>query len=307
MFPIADGHCDFLYGMVHYRYDFRNPQKKQTIAIDNLKKGNVKLQFFALWIDTALRTPALQQCIEMIDAYNRLLIDNKELVPFDRSFDTDSDKIASLLTIEGGEAIEGSVAVLRVLKQLGVRAMSFTWNEANELSGAAMAKQRKGLTSLGKEVVDEMTRLNMAIDVSHVSDAAIDDILNRTDMPIFASHSNARNIFDSPRNLKDEHIAEIARRGGTIGVNFYNKQLSSKKSVYTDDIVRHMMHIIEVGGVNSCAIGSDFDGMQTYPSDLANPSDFSELVHALKKRGLTDDELYRILYGNLSDYILQFV
>ena len=307
MFPIADGHCDFLYGMLHYGYHFDKPVRKQTIALDHLKKGNVKLQLFACWMDTTLKTPAVQQCVELVDAYNRLLDENEALVAFDRSFDPDGDKIATVLTIEGGEAIEGSKAVLRVFKKLGVRAMSFTWNEANELSGAAMARQGKGLTTLGKEIVDEMTRLHMAIDVSHVSDAAIDDILSRTDMPIFATHSNARGIFDSPRNLKDEHIAEIARRGGTIGVNFYHRQLSSQKRACIDDIVRHMMHLLEVGGINVCAIGSDFDGMQVYPRDLADPGDFPALMNALKRQGLSDDELYRIAYANLADYIVQFV
>ena len=307
VFPIADGHCDYLYGMVHWQYEMRAQKREQVVSLPNMEAGHVALQLFACWTDMALRTPPLDQCLSMIDAYYRMLSLHPELTPLTKEFDPASGKIATLLTVEGGEAIDGSLAVLRTLYRLGVRAMTMTWNDNNELSGAAMARRQKGLTETGKDVIDEMCRIGMAIDVSHSSDKTIDDILERTTRPIFASHSNARAVHPSPRALSDRHIKEIANMGGVIGVNFYYQQLTAKPRATIQDIVRHMAHIAEVGGVEVCAIGSDFDGMQQYPADLKSGKDFPALTDALLKAGFSEQEVYRMAYQNLHDYLLQFV
>ena len=307
MYPVADGHCDFLYGAVQSGYDLKRRKRDQSIHLEGLLRGGVSLQFFACWIDTTLQTPPLHQCIAMIDAYQRMLEANEELVPFSRDFSPESGKIATLLAIEGGEAVDGSLAVLRVLYRLGVRAMTFTWNENNELSGAAMGRGNKGLTAIGRDVVDEMCALGMAIDVSHLSDRGIEQVLARATRPIFASHSNSRVVLDHPRSLPDELIREIARQGGTIGVNFYYQQLTKRSEACIEDIADHICHIVETGGVKCCAIGSDFDGMQQYPRDLRTSRDFPALFTALEQRGFAQNEIYRIAYQNLRDYIVQFV
>ena len=307
MFPVADGHCDYLYGAVHYGYSMQQRQSEQSIYLDDMRAGHVKLQFFACWIDTKLRMPPLQQCVTMIDAYRRMLDAHPQFVELTRGYTADNDKIATVLTVEGGEAVEGSMAVLRTLYRLGVRAMTLTWNETNELAGAAMARNKKGLTSVGRDIIDEMCRIGMAIDVSHLSDNGIDDVLARATRPIFASHSNARQVFDSPRSLQDEHIRAIAQQGGTVGVNFYSEQLGPKRKACIDDIVRHICHIVKVGGVDCCAIGSDFDGMQQYPVDLKTSRDFPALFAALKDVGFTDAEIRKIAYDNLHDYIVNFI
>ena len=306
-FPVADGHCDYLYGAVQYGYDLKKPKRDQSIALAPLLSGHVGLQFFACWTDMALKTPPLHQCVAMIDAYERMLASHPELVPLTKDYSPESGKIATVLTVEGGEAIDGSLAVLRTLYRLGVRAMTLTWNDSNELSGAAMSHTRRGLTALGREVVDEMCRLGVAVDVSHLSDAGIDDVLSRATRPVFASHSNARSVFDSPRALSDAHIRAIADMGGTVGVNFYYGQLTARRKAGIDDIVRHMVHVAEVGGVDCCAIGSDFDGMQQYPIGLRNSGDFPALLSALSEAGFTDAEIYKIAYQNLHDYILRFI
>lgn len=307
MIPIADGHCDYLYGAVQYGYDMRQRKRDQAIALDDMQKGGVAIQFLACWIDTTLHTPYLHQCIAMIDAYERMLADNPELVKLTPDFEPGKGRIATVLAVEGGEAIEGSKAVLRTLKRLGVRAMTLTWNENNELSGAAMGHGDKGLTTLGKEIIDLLCELNIAIDVSHLSDRGVDNILDRATKPIFASHSNARAIRDVPRALSDEHIRRIAQQGGTIGVNFYFEQLSARPIACIDDIVRHICHIAEVGGVDCCAIGSDFDGMQTYPRDLKTSRDFPALLDALVHAGFSEADVKKIAYQNLHRYILPFV
>ncbi len=307
MFPVADGHCDFLYGAVQSGYELNHPKRDQAIQLDGLLHGGVALQFFACWIDTALATPPLHQCIAMIDAYQRMLRDQPSLVPFSREFTPETGKIATILSIEGGEAIDGSLAVLRVLYGLGVRAMTLTWNENNELAGAAMGRGNKGLTAIGRDVIDEMCALGMAIDLSHLSDHGIEQVLARTTRPVFASHSNARTVHEHPRSLPDELIREIGAQGGTIGVNFYYQQLTKSSEAKIDDIVRHICHIVEVGGIDCCAIGSGFDGMQQYPRDLKTSRDFPALFEALSKCGFSQEDIYRISYQNLRDYIVQFV
>ena len=307
MFPVADGHCDFLYGMVQSGYNLRTPKREQSIKLNEMLKGGVSIQFFACWTDTALVTPPLHQCIAMTDAYETMLANNPELVRLTKDFTPGTGKIATVLTAEGGEAIDGSMAVLRTLYRLGVRAMTLTWNENNELSGAAMGRGNKGLTAVGREIIDEMCRIGMAVDVSHLSDRGVEQVLERATRPIFASHSNARAVFEHPRSLSDDLIKGIAAQGGTIGVNFYYQQLCKGAHARISDIVRHIGHIVEICGIGCCAIGSDFDGMQQYPKDLRNSADFPALMEALAKAGFSDKEIYRIAYQNLRDYIVQFI
>ncbi|MDD3920863.1 MAG: dipeptidase [Eubacteriales bacterium] len=311
--PVADAHCDFLYGMVHYGWQFGEPGHgdslaPQAVALPYLIQGGVKLQFFAAWIDTQKRIPYLQQCLHMIDAYERMLEQHANVMEkLTGSNALNEDTIKTVLTVEGGEAIEGSLSVLRMLYRLGVRAMTLTWNTPNELSGTAVRKTNKGLTPLGREVVEEMCRIGMALDVSHLSDAGIDDALTIATRPIFASHSNCREVYNSPRSLTDTHIKAIAEQGGVIGVNFYHRQLCKSGTATVMDVVRQIDHIAEVGGINACAIGSDFDGMTEYPPALMNSAAFPALLQALLQAGYTEEQIRKIVYQNLYNYILPFV
>ena len=307
MFPVADGHCDYLYGAVQSGYDLKKPKREQAIRLDDLLCGGVALQFFACWIDTALASPPLHQCLAMIDAYERMLQAHSELVPLTRDFVPESGKIAAVLSVEGGEALDGSMAVLRVLYRLGVRALTLTWNENNELAGAAMGRGNKGLSAIGRDIVDEMCALGVAIDVSHLSDRGIEQVLARTTRPVFASHSNARGAHDHARSLSDALIREIANQGGTVGINFYYQQLTKSSEACIEDIVRHICRVVEIGGIGCCAIGSDLDGMQQYPKDFKTSRDYPALFEALLRRGFSEAEVYRIAYQNLRDYIVQFV
>lgn len=306
-FPCADAHCDFLYGMQNHGYDISSPKGKQTINLADMNAGNVKLQFFAAWIDMLLKQNPLSQCMNMIDAYYRMIEANPILVPFDRNFDVNGDKIGVVLTIEGGEAIEGSVENLRMLYKLGVRAMTLTWNDVNSLAYPAVKKSRRGLSALGKEVVSEMNRIGMAVDLAHLGDAGIDDVLSITTQPVFASHTNARSVHNHPRCMQDAHIKAIADMGGVIGVNFYYKQLTNMKICSIYDVLNHIEHVIKIGGIDCCALGSDFDGMDKCPMGLENSSGFKSLAQGLLDRGFSDEDVYKIMYGNLAKYITNFV
>ena len=305
-FPMADAHCDFLYYMVTEDFDIRTLAKNQAIHLPYLKKGGVGVQFFAVWMDSERRVPYLQQAMDMIDAYYRMLDSSEELISFKPDFDPSCGKIATVLTIEDGSAIEGSLANLRLFHRLGVRAMTLTWNETNDLAAPAMRKGNKGLTKLGKRVIREMCDIGMAIDVSHLSDAGIDDILDIADRPIFASHSNARAIHDHKRSLCDRHIEAIAKQGGVVGVNFYSPHLCGEREATLNDIVAHILHILEVGGPDCPAIGSDFDGMEEYLPDMQNSSMLPNLADALLKAGISETQVRKICYDNLIGYISKF-
>ena len=308
LFPCADGHCDYLYGQINSHYDLSHPVSSQAISLKDMKEGNVKLQFFAVWVDMKQKIPPLHQAMSMIDAYHQNLERySDDLCALTKDYSPDSQKIATVLAIEGGEAIDGSLMILHDMYRLGVRAMTLTWNYNNELAGAALAFGNKGLTPLGKDVVLEMNLLGIAPDVSHLSDRGIDDILNLSDQPVFASHSNARSVFASNRSLSDAHIREIARRGGTVGVNFYNKQLSKKPVADLDDIIDHMIHVAEIGGIGCCAIGSDFDGMPVYPEGLGTSKGLPTLADRMLERGFTEQEVSAVFYQNLHDYIVGYV
>ncbi len=307
LYPIADAHCDYLYGAMEYNWNIHTGKRDQTMTLPNFIEGNVRLQFFAAWTDTSLEVPPLEQVLLMIDRYYNMLESEPKLCKLTKDYDPTGDRIATLLTIEGAECCEASPSILRDLYRLGVRAATFTWNSNNELAGAAMGKRPKGLTKDGKELLREMNRLGMAFDVSHLSDAGIEDALKLSDVPIFASHSNCRALCNVPRALKDEYIREIAKRGGVVGINYYGPQLTKSGTATIDDIVRHIVHAVEIGGIDAVCLGSDFDGMTRYPVDLPNPSKLQDMCKALERAGFTQNEVQKIAYQNLHDYIVQFV
>ena len=140
--PIADGHCDFLYYMLHEGWDIGQPAGRQAVSIPYMEASNVALQFFAAWIDGEAKQNGLGQCLDLIDAYWRMLEQHQDrLEPLTSAFQPGKGKIATVLTIEGGEGIDGSLEALRMFYRLGVRAMTLTWNYSNSLASPAMRRR----------------------------------------------------------------------------------------------------------------------------------------------------------------------
>ena len=305
-YPFADGHCDFLSGVCARNYDIAHPVPGQQIALPYLQEGNVRLQFFAMWPFPHAPKSAREQCLEMLSAYEAMLAAHPAFSSLTPDFDPTGDKIAAVLTIEGGEAIEQNLGLLHDFFQKGVRALTLTWNYPNAIAHPGTEPDSPGLTAFGREVVREMNALGMAIDVSHLNNAGIDDLLRLSTQPIFASHSNARALCPHSRCLSDAHIRAIADMGGVVGVNFFDKHLVQEGRASSRDILAHLRHVIEVGGVHAACIGTDFDGMQNTPTDLPNSSGMQRIAEGLSKIGLSPAEIRRVTYENLRDYILQF-
>lgn len=305
-FPVADAHCDFLYYAVNKGWDIATRTGQQCISLPHLREGGVALQFFAAWMDADLNTRFDKQCERMMDKYDSILRENaNELTAFSKDFTPEDGRIACVLSVEGGEAIEGEIDALEYLYSRGVRAMTLTWNYKNELAYPATGLRNKGLTKLGKRAVDKMFELGIAVDTAHLNEAGIDDILERATKPIFASHSNARGLYESKRSLTDRQIREITATGGPVCVNFYPRQLC-KGDASSDDIVAHIDHIAGIAGIDHVGIGSDFDGMNCFPKDIHSSRDLPVLWEKLLRLNYSEADVERIAYYNLRDYIAMF-
>ena len=224
--------------------------------------------------------------------------------------------MSAMLTVEEGAVCKGEIEKLRSLYDMGVRMLTLTWNYPNELGYPNLKRERKGcedyfftpneecgLTETGREFVAEMEALGMIVDVSHLSDAGFRDVLDCTNKPFVASHSNARAICGHVRNLTDDMIRKLSERGGCTGLNFYAHFLRTvSRGEYNpgalEDVVRHAKHIAKVGGVEVLALGSDFDGIDTNEA-LPGVQCMEWLWDALRRGGFRESELEKIFYGNV--------
>jgi membrane dipeptidase len=229
---VIDTHNDVTTPMTNDDYDLSGPPPTPYhTSIEAMKKGGLTAEFFSLYVKPhyATKGGAARRTLDMIDAVYRAV----ERHPGDLMLATNAadirrakkqGKIAALMGIEGGHAIENSLATLREFHRLGVRYMTLTWNNTNDWADAGRdEKKHNGLSDFGKEVVREMNRLGMLVDVSHVSDKTMSDALDVSKAPIVASHSSARALSDVPRNIPDDLLRRIARNGGVIQVNFYSE------------------------------------------------------------------------------------
>ncbi|HEY8205622.1 MAG TPA: membrane dipeptidase, partial [Pyrinomonadaceae bacterium] len=205
------------------------PPAPYRTSIERMKKGGLTAEFFSLYIKPWYVTHggAARRTLDMIDSVYRAV----ERHPKDLMFATSAadirrakaqNKIACLMGIEGGHAIENSLPTLREFHRLGVRYMTLTWNNANDWADSNRESKHNGLTGFGKEVVHEMNRLGMLVDVSHVGDKTMSDVLDVSRAPIIASHSSARALSNVPRNIPDDLLKRIAKNGGVVQVNFYS-------------------------------------------------------------------------------------
>jgi membrane dipeptidase len=228
---VIDTHNDVTTPMTNDDYDLSGtPPVPYRTSIERLKQGGVTGLFFSLYIRPWYVTHggSTRRTLDMIDSVYRAI----ERHPADLMLATSSadirrakkqKKVAALMGIEGGHAIENSLATLRVFHRLGVRYMTLTWNNTNDWADAGRGeKKHHGLSPFGEEVVREMNRLGMLVDVSHVSDETMSDALDVSKAPIIASHSSARALSNVPRNIPDDLLRRIAKNGGVVQVNFYS-------------------------------------------------------------------------------------
>ena len=288
--------------------------------VPRLREGGVDAQFFAAYVAAryARSGQAASRARDMIETVRRDIAGRyPEHFRLALSADDIEDarregKIAALIGIEGGHAIEDSLDNLRAFFGLGTRYMTLTHSNTNNWADSSGDKARHGgLTPFGKHVVQEMNRLGMIVDVSHVSDGTFRDVLDVSRAPVFASHSSCRALSNIPRNMTDEMIRAMARKGGVIQINFGCDFLSQRYAdairrtpkqkpapATLDDVVAHIGHAVKVAGIGGVGLGSDFDGVSCVPEGLSDVSMFPNLTRALLEKGYTPEDIAKIYGGN---------
>lgn len=213
--------------------------------------------------------------------------------------------LGAILTVENCGFMHGDLSAFKKLKKLNVKMASLVWNTPNEFALPNLifkgdmpdfsAREQGGLTDLGKSAVEAMNEKKIIIDISHLSDGGVEDILNISNKPIVASHSNAFAICPVSRNLTDAQLKKIAQNGGTVGLN-YCYDFIGEGGVF-ENLYRHYAHMVKVGGEDLPSLGSDFDGIPAYP-ELADCTKVQALLEYFSQRGVTDKALEKLCYKN---------
>lgn len=340
-----DSHIDTLQRVLIDNADIGQRSSHGHADLPRLREGGVNAPFFALWVPTYYKgSEAVRRTLDLRDAMQHVLDSHPDQIELalnaaDIGRITRSGKIAAILTIEGGHQIDDDLAVLRVYYRLGIRSMTLSHFRNNNWADSSTDKPaHNGLTEFGKNVVREMNRLGMIVDVSHISDKTFYDALAVTTKPVIASHSSCRALSDVPRNMTDDMIRALAKNGGVIGINFGEGFLNPKdaellksavnsiakepaltgkalddyaakqfrdefehprKSYSTiDDAVAHIDHAVKLAGIDHVGIGSDFDGISAPPKGLEDISKMPALAAALRKKGYSEQDVRKIFGEN---------
>jgi len=314
---IIDAHCDTALSVLEnnsdlYENKFQLDLKRLLAGKkEDKKSSDGKVQFFAAFADPVqYRNNTLTRVLSIIDCIYRA----EELYYDKMSVCVNADdiekavskgKVAAILSVEGGEALNGELSVLRQLYRLGVRSMLLTWNFRNLLADGAGEKYGGGLSEFGRQVVAEMNKLGMIVDVSHLSEASFHDVLELTTAPVIASHSNARAVCDNIRNLDNSQLIKIKKNGGVVGINFYPYFLNNTTKASIDDVIRHIEHICSITGEDHIGIGSDFDGIECTPEGLEGPQHIYSLFERLSRLNYSSTFIEKFAGLNFKRVILK--
>ncbi len=348
---LIDGHNDLPWelrkqgSLAFDKLDISKPQKTLQTDIPRLRKGGVGAQFWSVWVpaNTAYDGSALTTTLEQIEMVHAMIDHYPET--FERALTADdieriykSGKIASMIGVEGGHCIQNSLNVLRQLYKLGARYMTLTHSDTLDWADSATDEFRHGgLTPFGEQVVREMNRLGMMVDISHVSPDTMKHVLRVTKAPVLFSHSSARAVADHPRNVPDDVLKLVATNNGVVMVNFFSGfVVPEAANIYTEgfefrreqrklladelkvdaamtkwrrahpmpqgtihDLIDHIDHIMKVAGIDHVGIGSDFDGVSVLPTQMDDVSCYPLITQALLDRGYSEADIIKVLGQNL--------
>jgi len=308
-----DFHCDTLL--------LNNTPKEGESLVSNsmsvdfvrMQKADYSAQFFAVFLPTPryfkrnqLPVPDDWDYVAMqLDHFHKDISSHPEMIGLALSWkDYDAlkkqGKMAAFLTIEDGRLINGSAKKIETIRELGIRLLTLTWNNPN-CFGYPQSEDPNlmalGLTDFGKESISILNEAGILIDVSHLSDGGFWDVIQLSRQPILASHSNARAVSSHPRNLTDEMIKAIASKGGCAGLNFDSQMLSFTQGSTVETMAAHLRHMIQVGGIEFPALGTDFDGIHG-EREISECSLVPLLWEKLPKYGFTASEIEHIAYKN---------
>lgn len=350
--PVADGHNDLPWEIRTKgdsnldTLDIGQLQPTLHTDIPRMKKGGVGIQYWSVWVpvSTSRRGKALLTTLEQIDLVQQMV----KRYPDDLrlALTTDDieqcladDKIASLIGVEGGHCIEGSLATLRKLYDRGARYMTLTHSDSLDWADSATGdKVAGGLTEFGKEVVREMNRLGMMVDISHVSAETMHQSLDTTSAPVIFSHSSCRAVANHPRNVPDDVLERLPENGGVVMINFfsgfvvpaatdnYTMKFNLRKKLEEEfpdddrmvrrrlqeltgdkpmpagtihDVLDHIDHAVKLAGIDHVGLGSDYDGVSVLPAQLEDVSCYPYITQGMLDRGYNEEQIAKVLSGNI--------
>lgn len=311
---VVDMHCDTI-GELWKAEKAGKPISLRSnslhIDLEKMQKGDYLLQNFAMFVFLGREKDPLVNVLEMIDVYNRAMAENADIIgPVLNYEDIEKNraagKLSGMLTIEEGAVLKGNPYVVRSLYRLGVRMLTLTWNFENEIGYPNTIVKAKdydpsrhyGLKPEGIEIVREMNRVGMIVDVSHLGDDGFWDVVKYCDGPFVASHSNARAVCNHTRNMTDDMIRALADKGGVMGLNFCGDFLNPNGKSRAEDMVRHAKHIINVGGSDILGLGTDYDGIDG-DLELDHCDKMPLLAQEMERQGFSTQQIEKIFHGNV--------
>ena len=348
---VFDGHNDLPWEMrtkhdsSFDKTDIARPQPSLQTDIPRLKTGNVGAQFWSVYVptQTSREGTALSQTLEQIELVQAMVKRYPETFELARTVDDierirKAGKIASLIGVEGGHCIEDSITNLRKLRELGAAYMTLTHSDTLSWADSATdAGKSGGLSPFGEEIVREMNKLGMLVDLSHVSAETMKDALRVSSAPVIFSHSSARTVADHPRNVPDDVLALVKKNGGIVMINFYSgfitpegaarmrevlqvsrelrRQFPKEEDYLRErrrweernpypagsihDVADHIEHVAKTAGIDHVGLGSDFDGITKVPQQLEDVSTYPLITQELLNRGYKAEDIGKIMSGNI--------
>ena len=283
--------------------------------ITRLKKGGVKAQFWSVYVPAEFDKTgdALSQTLHQISIVKSMMKRYPDAFEMASTADdiqriVASGKIASMMGVEGGYSIENEISNLQRLYDEGCRYMTLTHSKSLTWADSATDEPKvNGLSGFGREVILEMNRLGMLVDLSHVSPETMRQAVATTKAPVMFSHSSARALTDHPRNVPDDVLRLMPDNGGIVMVNFFSAFIAPTESLKKNkeargtlhDVVDHIDHVVKVGGIDHVGIGSDFDGVPRLPQQLESVATYPLITQELLNRGYDAESVHKILGGNM--------
>uniref|UniRef100_A0A3Q3X528 Dipeptidase n=1 Tax=Mola mola TaxID=94237 RepID=A0A3Q3X528_MOLML len=314
--PLIDGHNDLPWQL---RKQFNNELNKVDLYtlnsthtnIPKIREGRLGAQFWSAYVpcDTQFKD-TVRQTLEQIDVVHRMCQRYPEAFMFATSSKDimkafDMNRTASLIGVEGGHSIDSSLGALRTMYQLGVRYLTLThscntpWADNWLVDTGSEPSEHDGLSPFGKQLIVEMNRLGMLIDLAHVTVKVMNQVLDMSEAPVIFSHSSAYAVCQHKRNVPDDVLRRVKEKRGIVMVNFYNDYVTCSKTASLSDVADHFDHIKKVGGAEIIGFGGDYDGVTRLPEGLEDVSKVPNVVAELLRRGWTDEEVRAALGKNL--------
>ncbi|MCQ4086583.1 dipeptidase [Saccharibacillus sp. JS10] len=312
---IIDLHCDALAKIEASQgvLSFADAPELAT-NLQRLRSGEVVIQGFAIFVDPALPgAMRFQSCLDQIHYfYDEVLDKHPEMTlitEWSQIGNLPSGQIGALLTLEGVDPIENDLKRLHLLYRLGVRSVGLTWNYGNQAADGVLEPRGGGLTMIGRDIVAMNNRYGMLTDVSHLNELGFWEVMELAKYPI-ASHSNARALCDHPRNLTDEQLTAMFKRGAQVHAVYCppfiveSTGLEETTTVTINDLIRHIEHMCELGGERHIGLGSDFDGITYTVEDLGHAGQSQNLINELLKR-YSEDQVRGFAFDNFARYVAE--